>query len=137
MEIRGRSTAFSACMTAVLAGAEAWDWVTEAQCSDALKFWVREVKGLVFGGRAVDGTIASATGREETGLLVFGKVKPYSFGLKIVEDVRETALKGFDLMVEWLLKVKESTGGLSCAGVSKGVPKGADPTVSSLGRPLS
>jgi len=69
---------------AVLAGAETWDWVTEAQCSDALKFWVGEMKRLVFGGCAVDGTVASATCGKKTSVLVFGKVKPYVFGSQIV-----------------------------------------------------
>ena len=72
VEIRGRGTAFSACVGTVFAGAEAGERMAKAQCCDALELWAREVQGLVFGGRAVDGAIPSAICGEEASLLIFG-----------------------------------------------------------------
>ena len=120
MEIRGRSTAFSACVSAIFAGAETWDWVSEAQCCYTLKFRIGEVEGVVLGGCAVDGTVASATCGEEACLLVFGEVEPNCFGLQVRKYVCETALQGLDFMVQGLLKVQKRSRCLSCTSMSEG-----------------
>ena len=81
VEVRGWGPAFPARVSAVFAGAEAWDWVTEAQCGDTPKFGVGEVKGQMFGWGAVNGPIPHAPCGKEACLLVLGKVEPNGLGL--------------------------------------------------------
>ena len=60
----------------------------------------------MFGGCAIDGTVASAFSGKEACLLIFWEVEPDGLGLEVIEDVGEFALEGFNFMGEWLLEVK-------------------------------